>query len=244
MKVADCWERICAAVDRVHPGFSRNVMRRAFTGLEGLDRKLTQAIRPKKFGYFVELGANDGLRQSNTYKLQKTYKWTGLLIEPSPRNFFECIRNRSFGIIPSIKCAACVSFEYSEKFVEIADLDLMAVAKGLSMSDERVMRHIELGQEFLPDQRFYCQYGALARSLTSLLEEANAPNIFDLLSLDVEGNELDVLKGLDFTRYRPRWILAECRDSSVPRYLDRFGYRQYEVLNDSGTYRDILFCSA
>jgi FkbM family methyltransferase len=47
-----------------------------------------------------------------------------------------------------------------------------------------------------------------ARTLTSVLEEANAPRI-DLLSLDVEGYELKVPKGLDLRRYRPRVVVVE-----------------------------------
>ena len=68
----------------------------SWTGLNGLDRRLLAVIKPKLGGYYVELGANDGLSQSNTYKLQKAYGWNGLLIEPSPAKFSECVRNRSF----------------------------------------------------------------------------------------------------------------------------------------------------
>ena len=47
-----------------------------------------------------------------------------------------------------------------------------------------------------------------ARTLTALLEKHGVTEI-DLLSLDVEGYELEVFGGLDFDRFAPRWILAE-----------------------------------
>lgn len=53
---------------------------------------------------------------------------------------------------------------------------------------------------------------APARTLTSVLLEAEAPRRIDLLSIDVEGAELEVLRGLDFTCYSVHWILVECRD--------------------------------
>jgi FkbM family methyltransferase len=213
-------------------------------GLNDLDRRLIQIVKPsRQRGYYVELGANDGLRQSNSYLLQQRFGWDGLLIEPSPFRFLECVDNRSFGRQPTFRCAACVDPGYSLPFVEMEYADLMSVAFGLDLSRDDALRQAEKGVPFLdsPSQRH--RFGALARTLTSLLDEVGAPTDFDLLSLDVEGNELAVLQGLDFSRYRPRWILAECRDDSVSRHLENAGYIAYEVLNDSGNYRDILFRS-
>jgi FkbM family methyltransferase len=51
-----------------------------------------------------------------------------------------------------------------------------------------------------------------ARSLSSLLDEIGAPAEIDLLSLDVEGYEPHVLRGLDLSRHAPRWILVEVHD--------------------------------
>ncbi|MFM7641228.1 MAG: FkbM family methyltransferase [Cyanobium sp.] len=212
--------------------------------LNGIDRRLTEIIRPiSNCGFYVELGANDGLRQSNTYLLQQRFGWEGLLIEPCPVRYLECVRNRSFGRLPSFRCAACVDPAYGAPFVDMEYSDLMSVALGLDLSPEEASRQADRGLPFLDDPRQRHRFGAVARTLTSLLDEVGAPAAFDLLSLDVEGNELAVLKGLDLNRYRPRWILAECRDAAVPSHLESVGYRQQELLSDSGNYRDILFCS-
>ena len=55
-----------------------------------------------------------------------------------------------------------------------------------------------------------------ARTLSSLLDEAGAPEV-DLLSLDVEGYEPQVLAGLDLDRHAPRYILVEIRDPAAGR---------------------------
>ncbi|WP_216901695.1 FkbM family methyltransferase [Synechococcus sp. CCY 9618] len=235
---------IKALLSRHSYRLARSLLHGGSYGLNGIDRRLIEMINPNpRGGYYVELGANDGLRQSNTYLLQWKYGWGGLLIEPSPARFLECVRNRSFGRQPVFRCAACVDPAYTSPFVEMEYSDLMSVALGLDLSREEARRQAERGLPFLENSAHRHRFGAVALTLTALLEQAGAPADLDLLSLDVEGNELAVLRGLDLERYRPRWILAECRDDAVPRHLEVAGYRQRELLSDSDSYRDILFRS-
>jgi len=218
-----------------------NILNSGSTGLNKLDLRLIEAISPNNTGYFVELGANDGIRQSNTYKLQRDYGWSGLLIEPSPRRFVECVNNRAFANHPDVRCAACVPFGFQERFIEMLDSDLMSVAKGLMVSDDLAIEHADLGSQFLPNSRMRHTYGALALTLSSILDEVSAPANFDLLSLDVEGNELSVLQGLDFNIYKPKWILVEVRSPDVGHYLARKGYHLKATLSDYSSYSDLLF---
>ena len=222
----------------------RQWLHQGSTGLNGLDLRLIETIQPQRGGYFVELGANDGVRQSNTWKLQQAFAWTGLLIEPSPIRYRECVLNRSFARTPQVRCAACVPFGFAQPFVEMEDADLMSVAKGLDVDDGAARIHADVGSQFLEDPRFRYVYGSPARTLTSLLDEVQAPLDFDLLSLDVEGNELAVLKGLDFTRYRPRWILVEVRGAEVGQHLQGLGYTQQATLSQNDSYADVLFRSS
>ena len=52
-----------------------------------------------ELGFFCEVGANDGLRFSNTFFLE-SMGWNGVLIEPDPRNFKPLIESRSVRILP------------------------------------------------------------------------------------------------------------------------------------------------
>ena len=181
-------------------------------GLNSLDLRLHSVMGPSTLGvkgYYVELGANNGLTQSNTYLLQRRYGWTGLLIEPSPAKYLECVRNRTFGVRPSFRCAACVDSDFAAAFVGMRYSDLMTVAVDLDLDPAAALAHADTGGAFLRSVDEHHSFGAVAQTLTSLLDEVAAPLDFDLLSLDVEGNELAVLRGLDFSRYRPRWILVE-----------------------------------
>jgi hypothetical protein len=65
------------------------------------------------------------------------------------------------------------------------------------------------------------------RTLDSILEEAGSPAAFDFLSIDVEEHEIEVLRGFDISRWRPKLIMIEdhVADLSKHRYLNAAGYR-------------------
>ena len=56
------------------------------------------------------------------------------------------------------------------------------------MTDQQAFEHADSGRRFLADSSLRHSYGALARTLISLLDEVTAPLSLDRLSLDVEGN--------------------------------------------------------
>ena len=76
------------------------------------------------------------------------------------------------------------------------------------------------------------------RTLDSVLEEAGAPKRFDFLSIDVEGHEIEVLRGFDIAGWQPRLILLEDHfaDLSKHRFLNRAGYRIVRRYENNGWY--------
>jgi hypothetical protein len=66
------------------------------------------------------------------------------------------------------------------------------------------------------------------KSLSSILAtELNNIDAIDVLSIDVEGGELNVLKGLDLNKYKPKLIVTEnvFNSPNVQSYLEIYGYR-------------------
>ncbi len=208
-----------------------------YHSLNELDRKLEKYV-DHDGGYFVELGANDGVTQSNSLYFEKHRAWRGLLVEPTPHNYLKCRKNRAAR--SQVVCAACVAFDYDQEFVRIAYSNLMSTPVNLQSDIRDPMAHARLGERFLRDQEMVFEFGAVARTLNDLLIEAQAPATIDFLSLDVEGAELEVLKGIDHGHFRFKYLLVECRDfESLNGYLEQQGYTFVEALSG----QDYLFRS-
>jgi FkbM family methyltransferase len=206
-----------------------------YFSLNDLDRKLEKYLDFNN-GYYVELGANDGVTQSNTLHYELYKNWRGILIEPTPHNYIKCREQR--GAKNSIFCNACVSFEYKEKFVEILFSNLMSSPLGLETDLLDPKAHAELGRQFLFTSEDIFSFGSLAKPLNSILTDAGAPACIDFLSLDVEGAELEVLKGINYNQFSFKYMLIECRDvEKINTYLSPLNY----VLCDQLSEHDYLF---
>jgi FkbM family methyltransferase len=172
--------------------------------LHDLDRKLTTWL-PQRGGFFVEAGAYDGFIQSNTYWLERFREWHGVLVEPVPHHFTLAQRVRPRSRV--VNCAL-VPPDHDAPTATIRYGGLMSLVKGARGETEEEERHVRAGDMFGLDDVAY-DISVPARTLSSVLEDAGAPEDIDLLSLDVEGFEASVLQGLDLERFAPRFILLE-----------------------------------
>lgn len=191
--------------------------------LHGIEDDLGRLF-PKRGGYFIEAGANDGFAQSNTYWLERLRGWRGVLVEPVPLLARECRRNR-----PHAQTFACALVADPETHtVTMTAAGLMSLVAGARGSDDEDARHLAAARAVQPGVETYA-VEVPARTLTSVLDEAGAPPEPDLLSLDVEGYEGEVLRGLDFGRYAPRFVLVEANfESEVDSLMRGAGYERLE----------------
>jgi len=182
------------------------------------------------------MGANNGIAQSNTYLFELKKNWRGVLVEPSPNKFLECIKNRSSNNI--FFCNACVSFDYKERYVPIIYSNLMTFSSELESDLDCKDEHFKNSIKYLDKAERTFEFGAVAKTLTEILHEANAPKHIDFFSLDVEGLELSVLKGIDFNEYKIEYILVECRNlEKMQKFLHSKNYSLVEKMSE----HDYLF---
>lgn len=212
--------------------FLNNLKHRSFKykSVNNLDKKIESYLNFDN-GYFVELGANDGISQSNSYYFEKHRGWEGTLVEPVPHNYLKCIQNR--GKKTKIFLNACVSFDYSEKFVEIIYSNLCSTAVGVETDVSNLENFHEEHKKFLQDEQDNknFRFGAIAENLNNILKKGNAPKQIDFLSLDVEGAEIEVLKGINHKEYRFKLICIESRDvKKITNYLELNDYLFVEQL--------------
>jgi FkbM family methyltransferase len=214
--------------------WASTILGKHFFGLNNLDKKILEHINFKN-GYFIELGANDGITQSNTKHFELFKGWHGVLIEPSPTQFkklkkFRSKRNHFYN-------AACVAFDFPKDTIELIYSNLMSVALEGRNDIADPFEHAKAGEKHSDREQSYKFY-AQARTLQSILDESESPALVDLLSLDVEGGELEVLAGVDFQKTNFRYIVIETRSiDEVRKFLFSNNYRELSQL----THHDYLF---
>ena len=146
----------------------------------------------KKRGYFVEIGAGDGDKFSNTWLLEKKFKFKGILVEPC-KKFYKKIKQRN--------CHKNYSAIYSisNKYLDFSEMKDNPFLSGLKI----------YAKENKHEKRILKTYKINTITLIDLLKKYKAPKIIDYLSLDIEGAEFDSLKNFDFKEYIFRIITIE-----------------------------------
>ncbi|HEY9770030.1 MAG TPA: FkbM family methyltransferase [Coleofasciculaceae cyanobacterium] len=197
--------------------------------LSEMDKKLEKYLTYSN-GFFIEAGANDGFSQSNTYYLEKFRGWTGILIEGIPELYQQCVVERPKSRV--FNCAL-VAADSTEPYITMKYANLMSIVEGALKSEAGDLVHLEKGNQIQKNIVPY-EVDVPTKTLTSILDRCQVETI-DLLSLDVEGFELNVLKGLDFERYQPKYMLIEARfKEEIESYIsdlyiqvDRFSSHDY-----------------
>jgi FkbM family methyltransferase len=195
--------------------------------LHDLDRRLSRYLPAT--GVFVEAGANDGYRQSNTYYLERARGWTGLLVEPIPTLAADATRERPNSRVVN---AALVADDYGDKTIGVRYGGLISSTEGTEGWDNEALGEILDGASYTVE--------VPARTLSSLLDEAGIDEI-DFLSLDVEGYEEQALAGLDLRRHAPRFALIEIWDAAERRAGIEAVLGERYRLAEQLTERDFLY---
>jgi FkbM family methyltransferase len=58
------------------------------------DKWVLEFLKFKRNGFFIEIGAYDGIQTSNTYTMEKFFDWDGICIEANPHVFSQLVSNR------------------------------------------------------------------------------------------------------------------------------------------------------
>ena len=182
------------------------------------ERLVREFFAGEASGFFAEVGANHPTEGSQTWHLEQA-GWTGVLVEPQPDLAAFLITARKAKVF----AVACSSPENAGRSLPL---------------------HIDGARSALDPDRM--APGAQAayvivvptRTLDSILEEASAPTPIDLLSVDVEGHEIEVLGGFDFKRWQPLLILVEDHVGTLAthRFLKKSGYRLIRRIGNNGWY--------
>jgi FkbM family methyltransferase len=186
----------------------------------GDDDYIWKYFDKKKNGLIVEVGAFDGIHFSNSYSLENI-GWRSLCIEPTPVMYKKLIANR-----PNADCFN-LAVVGDEKINQIDFLtEELGLLSGVNIDVEDVkLRYERRGLEFKEPEKIKVN----ARTLNSIFHQLKiSPGEIDCITIDVEGFEMDVLRGFDLNVFKPQLIIVEANtlahEKEIVEYLDQRKY--------------------
>ncbi len=176
-------------------------------------------------GYFVEFGATNGVDLSNTFILEKSLSWSGILAEPARCWHDELRRNRSVNIeFDCVWSESGLKMTFNETSApEYSTIQLFSDADGHEVT-----------------RRTGIHYDVDSISLNDLLMKHNAPSVIEYLSIDTEGSEFEILGSLNYESRRFKVITCEHNGTdkrdSIYNLLSTKGY--VRLLNSFSKFDD------
>lgn len=200
----------------------------------GEDLLLWDLFERRLTGFYIEVGAHDGVTDAVTYPFEAV-GWTGLLVEPMPSRFEACRAARPHSHVVH----AALAGKGSTGTTTLSILAPEGHAGDVSESGKDVLTAHIAGRAMegrygshLSDER-----GRVEVPLTTmdavLAAMPTPPSRIDFAVIDVEGFEMDLLDGFDLDRWRPRLLLIEDlsmglgpKGKTIREYAEARGYRQ------------------
>lgn len=170
-------------------------------------------------GFFVDIGAHDGISYSNTYFFEKYLGWTGICVEPLPNVFEKLRKNRACICVNACICDVAGT----GKFLEIRGAPEMLsglIAKYDARHYDRVRSELRQGGSSRV-------IDVPCITFNDLMEKYNITHI-DYLSVDTEGGEFDIIASIDLKNIDIDIIDVEVNfedQTNIREYLTQNGYR-------------------
>jgi len=181
-------------------------IKRFKNGPENEQKLVRHFFGDKTDGFYVDIGANEPIIQSQTYHLEQL-GWNGLLVEPIP-SYCELLKDQRSGI--TIQCA-CSSPENEGQRLQLS------LAEGHSTLNEKPIAKGSVSHESI---------FVTCRTLDSVLEDNLVKPGFEFISIDIEGHEMEMFKGFSLGHWKPQLVLLEDHvlNHEKHRHMKQNGY--------------------
>ena len=182
-----------------------------------IDKKLINLIGKKKDGFFLEVGAYNGISESVSLRFEKELNWKGVLIEPNPIHFKYLKKNRPKNICLNY---ICLSKKFIKKKIFLKNLNQMSYIvdnkKKLYFNNYPAGRIDDLAKKSQSGN--FESYKCKVEILKNIFKRNKISKI-DLAIIDVEGSEVELLSGIDFLKTSINYL---CIESYNFKRLDKF----------------------
>ena len=181
-----------------------------FFSQAGQDKVIKNHFFPnKKNGFFLEIGAYDGIEGSNCFHFEKFLNWNGIAFEPSKVQYEKLKKNRNCKILNKAMSNSIVEVD----FVEIIEgLTQMSGIRNENYTAEKIINNSAQSKT------------EISKIVTTTFDqEVPSHQEIDYLSIDIEGGELSLLETIDFEKYNIKVVSVE---NNLP---DKFNYNSFFI---------------
>jgi FkbM family methyltransferase len=177
-------------------------------------------------GYFIDIGAYDGVTISNTYYFEKNKQWNGVAVEPNKIIFEKLKNNRNCNLVNGVVSDVDGQVQYMR--VEGAGEMLSGIVNNFAdKHKQRIDTSIATygGNKHIEE--------VISYSIKNIIKQFQISSI-TILSIDTEGSELQILKTFPFETIKPKLILVEnnFRSQEFSNFLTSKGYHYCFRLGD------------
>ena len=192
----------------------------------GQDKWIIKIFKNKTDGFYVDIGANDGMTFSNTKKLEEL-GWKGICVEPDPEVFEK---------LDNIRKSDNYNIAIGDKEGEGEFTKITGKSQMLSgLSDKYEDEHIErIQREINQNKGKIEKIRVEIHTFDWLFVRYPDIRTIDFLSVDTEGGEESIIKSIDFNSYTINTIAVEnnYKDDSIRRILTERGYDYLKCKGD------------
>ena len=188
----------------------------------GEDAAIAPLFKDRTEGFYVDIGAHNGVTDSNTLYFARNHGFKGICVEPHSLYYKQLKVNR-----PN---ATCLNVAVWDKNYDVVNSH---------ETEPGGWSRVDGGGDF-PTQRVS---HPATRTLDDILCENNVCfTDLDLLSIDVEGHEWHVLNGFTLSEYLPRIVVIE--DLSLKGQYDEYfnGYKGVYGWRQGKRGSNIIYC--
>jgi len=168
---------------------------------QGQDLFVLEALGGLRGGFFLDSGASNGVKGSNTKLLESSFGWTGICVEPNDDLYEQLRRSRT---------CVCLNCCLYDREGEVEFFETASVYGGiLGEYDPGFLRFVKETVGLDPTKDVVPTARKQAHTVGSILRRYHAPPIIDYWSLDTEGSELAILRDFPYDEYVVRVLTVE-----------------------------------
>jgi FkbM family methyltransferase len=190
------------------------------------DLIIDELLNYKKNGTYIDVGANDIEKFSNTKRFYNK-GWRGINIEPDYKNYLKFVQKRPEDINLNLGIGSKKSFM---KFY-IFDTDTLS-----TFSEDSVEKYKTLGYKVVGEKDIEVV------TLEEVVPKYLGDTPIDFISIDTEGYDLEVLKSNNWEKYRPKLICIENfegGEEDVKKFLEDNMYQKVKSTRVNSIYKDL-----